>query len=352
MDKKTQHHFLLVLLAGAFILAFFVLKPFLYLIILALVSAAIFAPVHQKILSFLRGHHALAALITTILIIIIILIPFIFLGIKIFREAQQFSIFLISGSGKDAIATISNDLTGYVQAYFTSDQQFSIDADHYIKQGLAWLVNHLGYIFSSITKLVFNFFIFIIVVYYTLKDGEKFKKMIIKISPLADSNDEIIFKKLNIALHSVVKGNLVIALLQGTLTSLGFALFGVPNVVLWGGAATVASLIPGFGTALVLIPAVIFVFFTKNIFWAMGLLAWGTLIVGLVDNFLKPQLISRGASIHPLVIFLSVLGGIAFFGPVGFLLGPLAMTFLFTLLDIYLSIRNDRLVPPPADNLR
>ena len=119
----------------------------------------------------------------------------------------------------------------------------------------------------------------------------------------------------------------------------GFWIFGVPNAILWGSFAAIAALIPGIGTALVLTPAILFLFARGEIFSAIGLLAWGVGVVGLIDNFLGPRLMGRGIELHPLIILLSVLGGIGFFGPIGFLLGPLIVSLFFALLDIY-SVRS------------
>lgn len=339
-NKKLQHYFLTVLIVGALVLTFFILRPFIYVIILALVCATVFEPVHQKVLSIFKNKKGLAALITTIIIIIVILVPFISLGILIFKEAQQF--FLIINSDRDIFANVLNGLTESIQKNVPADQKLSIDIEQYIKQGLEWTLGHLGYVFGSITKLLFNFFIFIILTYYVFKDGPKFKKTIINLSPLTDEDDELILKKIKHAINSIIKGSLMVAFVQGALATIGFALFGLPNFILWGVAATLASLIPGIGTSIVIIPAVVFILLTKNAFLALGLLAWGALIVGLIDNFLRPIFIGHQTKIHPLIIFLSVIGGIIFLGPLGFLLGPLVVSLLFALLDIYVSLKNNR----------
>ena len=340
-NKKVQHYFLLSFLLGALILVFFILRPFIYVIILALVCAIFFEPVHKKILHFLRNNRVLAALITTAIIVIIILLPFIFLGVKIFQEAQQF--FLIVGSEKDDFANISNSLISSFQKNVPFGQMFSIDIEQYVRQWSGWLLSHLAYLFGSITKLAFNFLLFIIITYFALKDGAKLKRTIIDLSPLSNHDDEAIFKKIKIAIHSVIKGSLVIAFIQGILIAIGFALFGIPNATLWGIAATLASLIPGIGTAIVSIPALVFLFFKGKLLMLFGLLVWSFVVVGLIDNFLRPILIGQDIKIHPLIVFLSVIGGIVFFGPIGFLLGPLAVSLLFVLFDIYISLRKDGL---------
>ena len=111
--------------------------------------------------------------------------------------------------------------------------------------------------------------------------------------------------------------------------------------MLWGGAAAIASLVPNIGTALVLAPAIGFLYFGGEVGRAVGLAIWGVLAVGMIDNFLGPILINRGVRIHPLLILLSVIGGLGLFGPVGFLLGPLVVSLLFALLDIHLETADE-----------
>ncbi|MSU54561.1 MAG: AI-2E family transporter [Candidatus Staskawiczbacteria bacterium] len=340
-NKKLQHYFLLVILLGVLIFTFFILRPFLYVIILALVCATIFEPMHQKILRFLGDRKGLSAFFTTIIIIIIIIVPFIFLGIRVLEEAKQF--FPIISSEKDVFANVANNVIAELQKYVPFQQNISIDIDQYARQGLEWLLGHFDNIFGSVLKLLFNFLLFIIITYYVFKDGLKFKKQIIDLSPLSDSDDQMIFIKIKTAINSVIRGSLVIAFIQGALATIGFALFGVPNMMLWGIAATIASLIPGIGTSIVLMPAVLFLFLTGNTFSAFCLLVWAVGVVGLIDNLLRPILIGRQIKIHSLIVFISVIGGILFFGPIGFLLGPLTISILFSLLDIYTSMKNNRL---------
>jgi predicted PurR-regulated permease PerM len=218
--------------------------------------------------------------------------------------------------------------------------EFSLNFDKYLEQGLDWLLKNIGGLFSNITKMILNFFIFLIALYYLLKDGQRLKKTIVDLSPLADADDEKIFNMLELAVNSVIKGNLTVAVIQGGLTAVGFAVFGVPNAVLWGTVTSIAALIPGFGTSLVIIPAILFLFFNNEVFHAVGLFVWGGVAVGLIDNYLGPKLVGRGIQMHPFIIFLSVMGGIGFFGPIGFLLGPLTMSLLFAFFEIIFSVKS------------
>lgn len=328
---------MLALLAAALAVSFFVLQPFLNPVLLAMAFAVALNPLYARILAWFRERRGIAAFSVVAIVIIFILVPLAVLGVRIFEEASQlYSSFV--GGGSDVVFGAVKDLLARFPQFVPASQELSSAPNQYLKQALGWLLQNASAVFSNAINIITGFFIFVIALYYFLKDGKRLKDAVVALSPLENADDEAILKKLEAAVNSVLRGGLAIALIQGVLTSAGFLAFGVPNPVLWGSAAAVAALIPAVGTALVVIPAVAFLFFTGQAFSAFGLLVWGMLAVGLIDNFLGPRLMGRGTELHPLVIFLSVLGGIVFFGPLGFLLGPLALSFLFALFDIYSSI--------------
>jgi predicted PurR-regulated permease PerM len=223
---------------------------------------------------------------------------------------------------------------------FSIPPELEIDLNQYAKYILGLVVKNMSVLFSSFVKILLSVFVSLVAFYFFLKDGGRLKKYFIELSPLNDRDDEFIVSQLELSVSAVIKGNLTIGLIQGLLTGIGFTIFGVPNAVLWGGVASVAAFIPGVGTSLVIAPAVIFLFFTGNAFNSVGLLAWGSTAVGLIDNFLAPKLVGRGMKLHTLAVFIAVLGGITFFGPLGIILGPLAVSVCLALIDIYFSLRN------------
>ncbi len=340
-QQKTELYFLLILLLGAFVITFFIFKPFLYALIVAIVFATVFGPLHTKMLIMTRERKGLAALLTTIAVLIVGIAPLSFLGIQIFQEATGlYSSLVESGSATD-LSRIAGDAIQNLAGFFPMPLEFSLDINQYVKQGLQWLLQHLGSFFANAAQIIASIFVFLIALYYLFKDGHTLKESIVAISPLQDIHDETIFNKLTLAINSIIRGNLTVALAQGVVTAVGFVMFGVPNAALWGGVAALVALIPGIGTALVLIPAILYLYASGEIFSAAGLLLWGMTAVGLIDNFLGPKLAEQGMRLHPFLILLSILGGIGFFGPLGFLLGPLVLSILFALLEIYSAINKE-----------
>ncbi|MFH0803597.1 MAG: AI-2E family transporter, partial [Candidatus Tagabacteria bacterium] len=173
--QKPQLYFLFAALVGTFVLAFFIFRHFLYALVLATVFAVVFQPIYQKIVGLVCGRQGLAALATILIVVVFVFAPLIFLGIQIFQEAKQLYFSLTDGDGKDAILNIFNSLIGNLQKYFPAAQEFSVNIDQYLKWGLGWLIQHLGSVFSGFAKMMVSSFIFLIALYYLLKDGQKLK---------------------------------------------------------------------------------------------------------------------------------------------------------------------------------
>lgn len=337
MQKKTELYFLLGLLAIIAVLTFFIYKPFIYVLFLAVVVATIFQPVYHRALKISRNRSGIASLLSTLFVLLIVIIPVSLIATQILRESTSLYSYIIEGDGNIFSGGAHASVTRLAES-FPVLQKFDLDLNKYVEQFLNWLLPYWGSLFSNLIKITTSTFIFLIALYYMFKDGEKLKLAIREMSPLKDSYDNTIFKKMENAINSIIKGSLIIAIIQGIVTSIGFLIFGVPSAFLWGTIASITALIPSVGTSLVVVPAIIYLFFSGSLFHAIGLAIWGFFAVGLIDNFLGPKLVGRGIKIHPFLILLSVLGGLALFGPIGFIIGPVVLSLLFTLSVIYSEI--------------
>lgn len=343
MQAQTfRPYFLLITILGAAALALAVFSPFLKPLVLAAVFAVVLQGLYKRIAKALGNWPSTAALLTVVFAVFLVLLPLSLVGTLVANQAHDLYVSLEEGGGRSAVSQIllraDETLGSVIPGLGGLARDASANIDTYAKEVLQWITGHAGDIFSGFSKLLLSFFIFFIALYYFLRDGKRVRQLLIELSPLSDREDEGVFDRLELAINSVIKGNLVIALVQGVLTTLGFTLFGVPNAVLWGTTAAVAALIPGVGTALVILPAVAFLFFTGASVQAGGLLVWGVLGVGFIDNLLGPKLVGRGMKLHPLLVLLSVIGGIILFGPIGIFLGPLSISLLFALLSIYAHV--------------
>ncbi len=337
--QMLRPYFLMLFLVGVFVLTVAIFWPFLKPLALAAVFAVVLQGLYQRISKLLGGWPSTAAFLTVIVGVFAILLPLSLVGVLVGNEARGLYASLDQGSGRSVIAgmflQVDETFGGTIPGLGEFSRDISVNVDTYAKEALQWITSHAGEIFSGVSQLLLSFFIFFIALYYLLRDGKRVRQILIDLSPLNDKDDEGVFDRLELAVNSVIKGNLMLALIQGVLTTVGFTIFGVPNAILWGTVASVAALIPGIGTGLVFLPAVAILFFIGATVPAFGLLVWGALGVGLIDNLLGPKLVGSGMKLHPLLVLLSVLGGLMYFGPSGIFLGPLSLSLLFSFLSIY-----------------
>ncbi|MBI5405759.1 AI-2E family transporter [Candidatus Kaiserbacteria bacterium] len=341
--KILQPYFLLGLIAASSVLVFFIFRPFLIALVLAAIFATVLHPLYEGIYRWTHRSPGFAAFVTILIALVCILGPLSFVAVQIANDAQDLYVSLSDGTSRAYLDTVFGFVNSAVATYAPhlslSAADLSTSFDQYVKDGLQWLIQNLGGAFGSAARFLATLFLFLIALYYLFRDGDSLKQTIVRVSPLVDADDNMVFSQLRLSVQSVVRGSLVVALIQGVLTGIGFAIFGVPNSVLWGVVAAFSALVPGIGTSLILIPGIAYLFIAGATTPAIGLLIWSVLAVGLIDNFLSPRLMGRGMQLHPLPVFLSVFGGLIFFGPVGVLLGPLCTSTLFTFLSLYQNIR-------------
>jgi predicted PurR-regulated permease PerM len=340
--SNYQFIFYIVLLIGVAVFFFFIAAPFISAIFLAIITAVFFQPIHQRIVKRFNNQKNLPSIVSTAIVLALIFIPVIFIANLVVREsATLYSNIQDTNIDSGTITQIVKPIETYVESKIPGldikVDQF-LDLDVYVKKGFVWFSQHVASFFSGILNLTFGLFIYILCLFYVFREGHLIFKNILAWSPLFDTQDTIVLNKISAAVNSVLRGQLMVGLIQGGLTGLGFWIFGLQNPVIWGVVAAIASLIPAVGTSLINIPAIIFLLVTGSLPQAFGLLVWAILAVGLVDNILGPHLMKRGVTIHPFLILISVLGGLSFFGPIGFIAGPVVLSLLFALLDLYPTI--------------
>lgn len=342
MISTAPSYFFFGLLLAVMVLAFFIFLPFLTPLVLAAVLAVIFAPLHEemtKILARGRENSSIAALVSLILILIIVILPLTFIAIQIYSETNTIYSYLINESGRTQFINTLNGVVQTLQNFFPNIYPgFTFDSFNIVtllQNAVHWIFDNFTVVFGEVSRIVVGFLVMCLALFYFLRDGHELKRQIVMLSPLGDVDDEHIMAKLEQAIRSIFIGSISVGLLQGLSMGCAYAVFGVPDPVLWGTVTVVAALIPGVGTGAMLLSGIIYLFVNGLGLQALGLLIWGAVAIALIDNTLGPYLVNRGVKIHQFLVLLSVLGGIIFFGAIGFVLGPLVLAFLFSLLEIY-----------------
>ncbi len=335
-NKNIQTIFFVIISAFLLWLSFLVFKPYLGVIFLASVLAVAFYPLYKKILEKINNHKNLASLITVIIIIFCIIIPVVFLSTRLISESIDIYNAVAFKDGNSIITNSSNFILSKVQNTFTiGDSNLNIDIEGYLRSTLSWVIGHFDSVFSALFDGIFKFIIMLLTLYYLFINGENIKKNLILWSPLPDLQDEEFLETLHSAVDAVLKGRFLVSMAQGLFLGIGFWIFGVGNPVLWGFVGAIASLIPMLGTSIIIIPAVVFLFLKGDMPQGLGLLIWGVVCVGLIDNFLSFIFLKDKIKIHPLIVLFSIIGGVEVFGAIGFLLGPVIISGFMAIIKIY-----------------
>jgi predicted PurR-regulated permease PerM len=328
---KLQLSFFFLFFGFAAVLTFFVFLPFLDVLILSAIFALLLYPLYQKVLPLCGKKESITAALVIVIALIFLVVPLAFLGTKLFGESKNLYQALQEGR-TEYLQTVTLFIENPIRAYIPN---FSIDVHGYLGKIFDWIGANIGPLVTGTAQILLKIFLATIALFFFLRDGARFAKTFISLSPLNDVYDREIIRRVGITVNSVMRGTLLIAIVQGILVGIGLVLFGVPNPTLWGSIAALTALIPGIGTALVVIPAVLYLIIIGDTAAAIGFAIWGFFLVGLIDNILRPYFYSRGVKIHPLFVLFSVLGGLIAFGPIGFLLGPLILSLFLALLHVY-----------------
>lgn len=330
--RRLETGFFIVLLVLALFLTWMVFQPYLSVLILAGTLAFLFYPIYEKLIKIFH-FQSLAAVVVVFIVTVIVFVPLSLFGVRIFAETTALYTSLTSNGGFDLGATV----THFISTNFPGFQSVDIasNVNDAVRQGLTWLIQNLGFFFSGLAQALFVAFLSLFGLFYFLRDGDRLKEWLLKIIPLTPKYTEGIIHEMEAVLGSVVKGTLLMAVIQGVVAGIGFLIFGIPDPAFWGALTVLTTLVPIVGTWLVVVPAIGYLFFTGSTTLAICLAIWSVILVNLIYNLIAPQLMHRGVKIHPFVILLSVLGGIGVFGPIGFLVGPLVVALLFSLLNIY-----------------
>ena len=331
---NTQKFFFLTLFLGVSALCAYIFSPFFAVILLGIVAGIALEPLYTWLQKKLKLGPTSAAGTTLFIVLAILTLATSLVGTQLTQQAQSVYNEAIAGKGY-GIDSVSEYINTLVQRF---DSSLVIDIQKYLTPVVSFVAQNIGFLVSSTAAIIFKFFLWLVTTYFVLKDGRKIKALLTRLSPLKDAHDNQLFMHIASASRSIVRGVFFVAIIQGVLVGTGLWLTGIENALFWGLIAAIAAPIPLLGTSIILIPSIVYLFVIGNSIAALILLVWGIVVVGLIDNVLTPYFYSKGTEIHPLILLFSILGGIALFGAIGFIVGPLVATITVTLITLYQEI--------------
>lgn len=332
--SSVARWFFLLLGAGIIYLYWQIISPYLIVLVTAAIAAVFLAPMEARIRKIVKNAK-LSAVIMIFLVMVAIIGPLTAIGFMVSDQVESVAGQTFASAEWRANfdfreLEVVNSLPEPIKY-----QLISHDPSELIDATFVWFQSHIGGLFSGGATLVFKTFIFFVCLFFFLVDRERIYKEMLALSPLRDAVDRSIVTRMVETVRGVIFGAIVVASLQAIVAGIGLTIFGVPGALIWATLIIISAQIPVLGNAVVMGPAVIYLFLTGHEASAFGLMIWSLTAVGLIDNFLSPLIVGQRTRMHALLILLSILGGLEYFGPIGFILGPTILAALLVILELY-----------------
>ena len=345
--RLLEERFFLWLLLVVSVLMALVLWPFFAAVLWAVVFAILFMRMNRRLTTRLGGRRNLASLLTLVLVIVLVILPLMLVGSMLVQEAAD--VVERVRTGEIDFARYARQVLDAMPAWATSLlERFGVAdlraiqerATEGLASGSKAAAGAALVVGQNTLEFVVAFFVMLYVLYFLLRDGDNLMRRMKAALPLAREHQDALLAKFGVVVRATVKGNVVVAILQGALGGLIFWILGVHAPLLWSVVMAILSLLPAVGTALVWGPVAIYFLATGAVVKGLVLLAYGILVIGLVDNVVRPILVGKDTKIPDWVILLTTLGGMAIFGVNGFIIGPLIAAMFIAAWDIFTETRS------------
>lgn len=315
-----------VLFLGVLALFLVVIGPFLIPVLMAAFLVTLLYPANDAISRWMKGRHRLASLVSTLLVLLILVVPvagllFLFVqqGIELVGKIQE-------ALGPNALGTL---LEGHLPQSLQplADKLQALRLEEHLQRLVTGLAGSLAKTAATVLSVTANLaialFLGFLAVYYFFADGHAIVREMLAASPLERRYMEQFFREVRNVAQTMIVVNFVTAIAQGAVGALSFVIVGLPSPVVWAALMALFSFVPMVGTGIVWVPAGVILLLTGRIVAGIFILAWGVFVIGTVDNLLRPLLAKGRIDLHPLLVFLTIFGGIVTFGVLGVILGPM-----------------------------
>lgn len=342
--RRTQLAVLLLLAAAALYLLVELLAPFLPALVTSAVLAVLVYPAYRSFESWLverrggrwLGHRNVAAFIGTVAVFFLVLIPLVALSLVLVQEIARSADWAAREVGRmlGPGGTLRGWLAAAAEYLGIEGGDLRDSVGRQLQGGVTLLTSRTLNFLSGLGGWLLQAGAALFTLFYMLRDADGIVRSLQWLIPLEEDHTARLFRRARDVIHATVYGNVVVAVVQGSLGGLAFWALGLPAAALWGTVMGVLSLLPVVSAVLVWLPAGVFLLATGRTVEGIALLAFGALVIGTVDNYLRAIIVSERARLHPLAVFLSVLGGLFLFGAAGLFLGPVLFVVGLSLLEM------------------
>jgi predicted PurR-regulated permease PerM len=347
MNATEDKPFLWLVVAVSLAFAW-ILWPFYGAVLWATVTAIVFTPLYRQLRNSIGQRRNLAAFATVLIILLVVILPLTLLAASVLQEA--YGIYASIEAGELNLGLYFRQAVGALPSWASELlDRFGLTNLATVQERLLAVLARGGQFIAaqainvgqSTVDFVVNLFVMLYLLFFLLRDGDELLARIKDAVPLSADQKRALLAKFTIVIRATVKGDVVVAVLQGALGGLIFWLLEIRPALLWGALMAVLALLPVVGTGLVWVPAAIYLLATGAIWQGIVLVLFGVLIISLVDNLLRPILIGKDTKMPDYVVLISTLGGIAAFGLHGFVIGPMIAAMFIAVWDIYSASRQE-----------
>ncbi|HLC18733.1 MAG TPA: AI-2E family transporter [Thermodesulfobacteriota bacterium] len=338
---KTESIIAILLSLIVMYLTYVIMLPFLVPIFWAAAFVILFHPYYRWLLRRLHNR-SIASLVACFSIALFLMVPMAIIGtllaeevVGLYHWAETYLQELSTRADTSPLLIfpyIQEYLERYVDVTAVDIQNMIANS---IKQASGYLMEGVKGAIKNFAEFFFNLFLAFFSMFFIFKEGDRILEVVKDILPLSEGDKEDIFSKNRLVISATFSGGVLVGAVQGLLGGIAFWFLGLPNPILWGFVMFMLSFLPGIGTTLVWIPAAIYLLVIGSYTKLVILLLWGTLVVGLADNILRPIIVSGKTRQHPLLLFFSILGAVHAFGLIGIIAGPIILSLAEATLEIY-----------------
>ena len=341
MRTIEDQAFLWLLLATS--LAFgLVVSPYYGAVLWGVIAAILFLPVHRRLTLILRGRQGLAAVTTVVLTVLLVILPLMVVASSLAVEAAGLYANIQSGQLdlEQFVRKVVEGAPAWLTDLFNTFDLTNLAA---VRDGLSRflqaLVARALLVGQSTFEFVVSLGVMLYLLFFLLRDGAGLTRRIKTAIPLRARQRDALLERFTIVAQAIIRGSLLVAAVQGALGGLIFWILGIHAPVLWAVMMAFLSLLPAVGSAIVWFPVAIYLLLSGSVWEGLVLILFGMLVIGLVDNLLRPFLIGKSTSIPDYVVLISTLGGISVFGLNGFVVGPMVAAMFIAVWDIFAATR-------------
>jgi predicted PurR-regulated permease PerM len=350
--RNFRNAFVLLLVAATSLLALAIVWPFLKPLLLGAMLAGLCHPLYRWLARCFRGRTSLASFTTLLILVVLAVGPLgAFAGVVI-GQALEVSEKAIPWAREHVGPSSSFDVHNWlvtrfpVLAPYVPNQETIVDnIGLAAKSAGGFLVTAASRVTAGTAAFLLNAFVMLYAMFFFLRDGKVILDKVFYYMPLRHQDEQQMVERFTSVTRATIKGTVIIGIVQGTLAGLALWAGGITGAAFWGTIMVILSVIPGVGSALIWVPAVIYLFVTGQTLTATLVALWCAAVVGTIDNVLRPMLVGKDAKMPDLLILVGTLGGLFLFGPIGFIAGPLVFGLFLTVWDIYGAAFQDILPP-------